>query len=180
MHKGYETPGYTVLAQDGPMELRRYGAYLVAEISVAGRRRLALSRGFRALARYIFGGNASGGRIAMTAPVTAQQERAEPSAPWRVRFVVPGRHARADLPAPLDPAVQIAEAGPAVHAVIRFAGAWRDRRLAAQAETLRRWAEGRGLTLDGPPIYSFYDDPFTLPFRRRNEVAFAVAAGPDP
>ncbi|EAR49957.1 hypothetical protein OG2516_17508 [Oceanicola granulosus HTCC2516] len=74
-----ETPDYEVLdteaagaAPGDTIELRRYAPMIVAEVTVeAGNRDEASSKGFEPLASYIFGRNAPGGTIAMTAPVTA-------------------------------------------------------------------------------------------------------------
>ena len=46
--------------------------------------------------------------------------------------------------------------------------------LAARAAALAEWAQARGLSVTGGPIYSFYDAPWSLPWNRRNEVAFAL------
>ncbi len=173
MHKGLETPDYDVLETDGAIELRRCAPHLVAEVMVDGSRRGAAARGFRRLARYIFGGNATGEKIAMTAPVS-QAPADGHAGRWHVRFVVPAAYAPDTLPAPRDAAVRVVEVAPEMQAVIRFSGRWSDRNLRANADTLRRWAAARGLMLGEPPRFLFYDDPFTLPFRRRNEVAFAL------
>ena len=173
MHKGLETPDHDVLETDGAIELRRCARHLAVEVVVDGSRRGAAARGFRRLARYIFGGNATGEKIAMTAPVT-QAPADGHEGRWHVRFVVPAAYSRYILPAPHDAAVQVVEVSPQTQAVIRFSGRWSDRRLAAKADALRRWGMARGLKLSEPPRFQFYDDPFTLPFRRRNEVAFAL------
>lgn len=72
-----ETPDYEVVASravvDAPgetIEVRRYAPMIVAEVTVeAASREAASSEGFMPLAGYIFGRNAPGGTIAMTAPV---------------------------------------------------------------------------------------------------------------
>ena len=83
MYKGYETAPYRVLRQDGPVELRAYDPYLVAEVRVSGPRQQAVGRGFRTLASYIFGDNAASQKIAMTAPVAQVALTPEPGAEGR-------------------------------------------------------------------------------------------------
>ncbi len=79
-----EEPVFELLAKDGALELRRYGATLVAETLVEGDRDAASTEGFKVIADYIFGNNQAAGsspqahggqpseKIAMTAPVVAE------------------------------------------------------------------------------------------------------------
>lgn len=75
-----EEPKYEVLSSQGPIELRRYPAFVVAETTVEGDMDAASGKGFRVIADYIFGNNqaktptadASSEKIAMTAPVTME------------------------------------------------------------------------------------------------------------
>ena len=82
-----EEPKFELLAQDGPegaLQLRRYAPAIVAETVVEGDRDTASTRGFKAIADYIFGNNRAAGpvpgaahakaseKIAMTAPVVAE------------------------------------------------------------------------------------------------------------
>jgi hypothetical protein len=173
MYKGYETPPYAVLQSDGPIELRRYAPHVVAEVSVEGSRRGAVGRGFRTLAKYIFGGNAEETKVAMTAPV-AQMPMAERTGAWDVQFMMPSAYGIESLPKPTDAAIRFTMTEPQEQAVIRFSGFWTDRVLRDKSQALRVWAEARGLQVVGDARYYFYDDPFTLPFNRRNEVAFVI------
>lgn len=52
-----ETPAYEVVASEGQIEIRRYGAMIVAEADVEGEREDAIRDGFRIIADYIFGNN---------------------------------------------------------------------------------------------------------------------------
>lgn len=177
MYKGYETAPYTVLRSDGAVELRAYDPYLVAEVRVSGSRQEAVGRGFRTLAGYIFGDNAASSRIAMTAPVAQVALPAgDSSGPvWDVQFMMPAGSSRVALPEPDDAAIRFEETAPRTEAVLRFSGFWTDRRLEAKAAELRSWIDAQGLTVTGGPRFYYYDDPFTLPFNRRNEVAFPIA-----
>jgi hypothetical protein len=75
-----EEPKYQVLSSQGPIELRRYPAFVVAETTVEGDMDAASGKGFRVIADYIFGNNqaktptadAPSEKIAMTAPVTME------------------------------------------------------------------------------------------------------------
>jgi hypothetical protein len=169
-HKGYEMPPYTVEAAEGAREIRRYGPHWVAEVLAEGDRTTAIGRGFGALAGYIFGGNATGEKIAMTVPVSQQAEGTR----WRIRFLVPAGRSPADLPAPRDPAVRLVPVAGGRMAVERFSGLPVTADLVARAGALAAWARARGEEPRGAPEFLFYDAPMTLPWRRRNEVALPL------
>ncbi len=174
-YRGYEAPPHSVIYTEGEIELRDYAPHLSAEVTVRGDRGAAIQRGFRLLAGYIFGDNAApdGGseKIDMTVPVT----QAETGEGWVIRFMMPGARSLESLPAPENPAIRLVPQPAERLLVIRFSGLVTSPKLADMEATLRAHAAARGLTLEGPPRYLFYDDPFTLPWRRRNELALAVA-----
>jgi hypothetical protein len=169
-HKGYEMPPYTVERSDGAREIRVYGPHLLAEVQVSGSRQGAIQSGFRVLAGYIFGGNAEGEKIAMTVPVAQTPEGDH----WTVSFMMPARFTKDTLPIPRSNAIRFVEAGPSRQVVERFPGLPATDDLDARAKALRVWAEGQGLTITDGPHYYFYDAPMTLPWKRRNEVAFTI------
>lgn len=169
-HKGYEMPPYRVEWQDGAREIRAYGPHLLAEVRVTGGRTGAIQAGFRTLAGYIFGGNATGEKIAMTVPV-AQTPAGES---WVVSFMMPARYTTETLPAPRNEAIRFVNAGPSRQVVERFSGLPGTANLADRAEALRAWAKAQGHEILAGPHYYFYDAPMTLPWKRRNEVAFTI------
>jgi hypothetical protein len=169
-HKGYEMPPYTVERSAGSREIRAYGPHLLAEVQVSGSRQGAIQAGFRVLAGYIFGGNAEGEKIAMTVPVAQTPDGDD----WTVSFMMPARFTKDTLPAPRNDAIRLVEAAASRQVVERFSGLPATGDLAARAEALRTWAESQGLTIMAGPHYYFYDAPMTLPWNRRNEVAFTI------
>ena len=169
-HKGYEMPPYTVDWQDGTREIRSYGPHLLAEVTVGGSRSAAIQQGFRVLAGYIFGGNATGEKIAMTVPV-AQTPDGET---WVVSFIVPARYSTETLPAPRSDAIRFVQAGASRQLVERFSGIPGTDGMASRAEALAAWAKAEGHEVIAGPHYYFYDAPMTLPWKRRNEVAFTI------
>ncbi len=175
-HKGYEMPPYTVEWQDGMREIRSYGPHLLAEVKVSGSRSGAIQKGFRVLAGYIFGGNATGEKIAMTVPVaqTPDDTGAAGGETWVVSFMMPARYTTETLPAPKTDAIRFVQAGPSRQLVERFSGIPGTENLADRAEALRAWAKAQGYEIVAGPQYYFYDAPMTLPWKRRNEVAFTI------
>ncbi len=171
-HKGYEMPPCTVEWQDGTREIRAYGPHLLAEVTVSGSRSAAIQTGFRVLAGYIFGGNATGEKIAMTVPVA---QTPEPGGEiWVISFMMPARYTTETLPAPRTDSIRFVQAGPSRQLVERFSGIPGTDNLAHRAEALRTWAQANDYKIVAGPHYYFYDAPMTLPWKRRNEVAFTI------
>jgi len=169
-YKGYEVPPYEVEYTAGDREVRRYAPYIVAEVTVAGDRSQAIRAGFRVLANYIFGGNAENQKVEMTVPVT--QEPAGGN--WTVQFMMPASYTLDTLPRPETDAIRFFEARPERQVTISFSGRGTTRMLQSKTRELRAFAREQGLTVAGNPRYHFYDDPFTLPWNRRNEVSLPV------
>ena len=169
--KGYEMPAYTVEATEGAREVRAYGPRLVAEVAVQGDRKAAINAGFRMLAGYIFGGNEGGAKIAMTVPVDQADQG---GGVWTVRFTMPSEFTADTLPKPDDARITLRPLPPARMVAESFSGLPDSDDMAARAAALAEWAQAQGLTVAGGPVYSFYDAPWSLPWNRRNEVAFAL------
>ena len=170
---GTEEPRYEVQATTHGLEVRRYGRRIAAETTVHGDEERARDVGFRRLAGYIFGSNRGKSTIAMTAPVSQAGASDDSSV---IRFFMPAKWAMEDLPDPEDRSVELVEIHDETMAVLQFSG---DRSRAAVAERtveLLRTLEATEWLATGPPVAWFYDPPWTVPFRRRNEVAVPVAA----
>lgn len=175
MYKGTETPPYRVERVVGTAEVRDYGPSVVAEVTVGGSRSGAANAGFRVLAGYIFGANDDRAKIAMTTPVAQVPEAAgAKGGTWTIRFTMPAEWDMATLPAPKDTRIRMTEAPPRRMLVTTFSGRPTDTALAEAVARLRAEAASAGLKTVGEPEYLFYDDPFTLPWNRRNEVALAL------
>lgn len=181
-----EEAAFRSVLKDGVYELRDYPALVVAETLVRGGQKEAAGQGFRRLAGYIFGGNRSRAKIAMTAPVAQRptSEKIAMTAPvgqtpigegWVVRFTMPSGYTLATLPEPVDPNVRLRETPPARYAVVRFSGLAHPDDVARQTAWLSTWIAQRKLTPTGPATLAQYNPPWTLWFLRRNEVMTPVA-----
>ncbi|MCF6386492.1 heme-binding protein [Mycobacterium sp. MBM] len=168
------------------VEIRQYGSRIAAETTIAGDRQQALYRGFRKVASYIFGGNHRNTEIAMTAPVSQQSSSQEiaMTAPvsqsgssesgWTIRFFMPSKWSMDTLPTPDDGDVRLVTLPPQTMAVLRFSGDRSPSAVVHRTEELVRTLRANDIEPAGDAVAWFYDPPWTLPFRRRNEVAVPI------
>jgi hypothetical protein len=192
IRSGYEQPRCDVLDRVGDdVEIRRYGARLVAETTVeAADEETARTAAFRILAAYIFGENRAEEKVAMTTPVVVEPagQTLAMTAPvetstagpgrWSMRFFLPSDLTVETAPTPTDARVRVTQVPGETLAVLRFSGGTRAAAVAdRQAELLRRLAVSPWRA-HGTPVTFFYDPPWTLPFLRRNEAAVAVRRAP--
>ncbi len=184
VRSGTEEPRYIVQGMIGAVELRRYETRLAAETLVPGTETEARSEGFSRLARYIFGGNRSQARIAMTAPVAQASQTIAMTGPvaqtagpggWRIRFFLPASLTLATAPVPNDPDVVVVEVPAETMAVLRFTGSTSPEAVAVARQQLLAALAAAPWQPVGDPVAWFYDPPWTLPPLRRNEVAVPVA-----
>lgn len=186
IRSGTEEPAFTVverIAED--VEVRQYGSRVAAQTAVQADDEAARSIGFRRLARYIFGGNHARAEINMTAPVTqTSRTKIAMTAPVAqssattgsvIQFFMPSSWTLDTLPEPDDSDVTLIEVPGETVAVVRFTGDRSPIAVARKAEALRNTLALTAYDETGESVAWFYDPPFTLPFRRRNEVAIPVS-----
>lgn len=174
LYRGYETPRYEVTVKKGDFERRNYAPQVVAEVFVEGDREQAVSRGFRILADYIFGGNVDAAKVAMTTPVSQHAMEDDDAGVWVVRFGMPQGYTLDTLPKPQSASIRLTETPAEEQLVVQFTGRWTQTVLSEQEAELRSFAAAHGLDTTGAPRFYFYDGPFTLPWTRRNEVALVL------
>jgi len=178
----YESPDYRVTSKLGPIEIREYQPYLVAETTVDGSLESAGNQGFRILAKYIFGGNRASKKIAMTAPVVQEKDQgariamttpvtqAKTGDQYTIRFMMPSELSRDALPEPNDARIAIREVPGRTLAAIRYSGTWSKRNYEKHLDELYAALRADGLAPEGEPIWARYNPPFTPWFMRRNEI----------
>ena len=185
---GTEEPTYTHHPVTDAVEIRRYGPRIAAETIVDADQIRARDVGFRRLAGYIFGGNRGDQSISMTAPVSQQSSRrgeqiamtapvvqsAGTETGWTIRFFMPAKWTLETLPMPKDDQVRLVSVPPATVAVLRFSGDRGPKAVTARTNELLKILQERGIQPAGDPEAWFYDPPWTLPMRRRNEIAIPV------
>ncbi|MCK7538683.1 MAG: heme-binding protein [Marinilabiliales bacterium] len=151
-------------------EIRFYPSATVATISSNAKTYKDLSGpGFQKLAGYIFGGNESNTKIAMTTPVQMDINDSVST----MSFVMPSEYSKESLPRPDDPGVRIINTADEYVAVIRFSGYASDKDLKFYAEKLQSLLKQKGITTLGNYRFLGYNPPYQV-IGRRNEIIVAV------
>lgn len=191
-------PSETLDRFDGVV-VRRYPRSVAVETTADGE-----GEAFRRLFRYISGENEGREDVAMTAPVLTRGAASRPAppvggesetvpmtAPVRTErdgarvtmaFFLPAEYTPESAPTPTDPAVRLVVEPPRTVAARRFSWYATDQRVAAERTRLLGVLADRGVETRGDPVLLQYDDPWTPPFMRRNEVEVPVRwddTGPD-
>merc|ERR1712146_311299 len=162
--EGLETPEYSVVENFhgalSPWEVRKYAEFSVCSLDIDETKNDKKSKGptgFNTLAGYIFGRNKEAKKMAMTTPVLMDGEKG------KMTFVMPSNYWKGDrlssAPAPIEGSNVVLEK-------------------ARMDEMAVLWFDGSDdyelVTPDAKPIVMQYNDPFVLPWKRRNEVAVPV------
>ena len=171
-----EEPKFKILVDEGELEIRSYDEYLVAETAVEGSFDTASRKGFRRVAGYIFGENKNSigqsEKIQMTAPVTVKPDNEG----WVLHFVMPSNYDMSQLPVPNNSSILLKKIEAHLAAVVTFSGFTTDAKIQDKTEELKVWLEKKEFKIAGPQQIARYNDPFTLPWLRRNEIILKVTA----
>lgn len=154
---------------------------------------------FRRLFGYSTGTNEVSETVAMTAPVTTRSETIATTAPVRtlpragsavpmtapvrtdrgagtvtMAFYLPSEYTAKTAPVPTDPDVRLVVEPSRTVAVRRFSWYATDDRVERERQRLFAALDGRGIDGRGQEVLLQYNDPWTPPFMRRNEVSVPV------
>ncbi|MFZ2421255.1 MAG: heme-binding protein [Anaerolineae bacterium] len=160
---GYESAPYKVVRSDGRVEVRDYAALTVVETPMAADNR---DGGFSRLFRFISGGNEARQKIAMTTPVFMAGSATNAT----MAFVMPAKFKPGETPKPSDDAITVRELPAGRFAVLRYSGGRNAQNEAKALARLTAWMEAAKLRALSPPVYGYFDPPWTPAFLRRNEV----------
>lgn len=156
---------YAVLKTYPDFGTRRYQAANFIYVTMdAESYRASSGKGFRTLAGYIFGGNATGQKIAMTSPVEMEMDSVV-----TMKFMLPAEHDPKDLPAPNNAEVRFTTEQERTLAAITFGGFADDARILEHKDRLFAALEREGIAHTGQWSFLGYDPPYRLA-GRRNEV----------
>lgn len=180
-----EQPTYTVIEKRSGYEIRTYDPYIIASVTVEGNETGALYDAFPILAGYIFGGNVKKEKIAMTAPVVAEEsEKIAMTAPviseesdsgvQRVSFVMPKRFTLETLPIPNDARISFRETDTETVAVLSFRGWYSGARVYQKKQELLQLLEKDGIAVAGDLRFAGYNSPFAMPLLVHSEILVPI------
>jgi effector-binding domain-containing protein len=168
-----ENPKYTILEKNNHFQIRKYDEMTIAKITTVGERYEGLRRGFIPLARYIGAKDREGPKISMTAPVMQQKIINDN---WEISFYMPSKFDTDQLPISENNQIKIVTTPSIIMAVITFSGVAKTELLENKFTNLIKWIEeiNYEIILGSKPIYSYYNDPSTPGFLRKNEIMIPV------
>ena len=163
-------------------EIRRYPQTILVE-TTAPTQRIAFQRLFR----YISGANQGNESISMTAPVETQSGdsiamttpvRSEATGTEaetiRIAFYLPSEYTPETAPEPTEPDVTLVTEPQKTVAVDQFSWYAPEWRVTRRTQKLLSTLEREDIEPEDDPYLLRYNDPWTPPFMRRNEVAVEV------
>ena len=169
---GYESAPYKVVRASGRFEVRDYPALRVVETPMS-RAGDGTDSSFNRLFRFITGANDGAQKIAMTTPVF--MSGSDPKA--TMAFVLPAKFQTDGVPKPKDGSVRVRELEAGRFAVLRYSGVRSSREEAESLAELKTWMASEAMKVLSPPVYGYFDPPWTPAFMRRNEVMLRTDAG---
>ena len=170
MASSIEKQKYRLVKSEKEYEIRHYPSAMMATMySSANSYKEISSPGFRTLAGFIFGGNESNTRIAMTAPVHMDINDSVSA----MSFVMPSKYDEQSLPRPKDSRVKLEKSHAEYVAVLRFRGYANDKKIASYSEKLRTALEKKGIGYSGNFRFLGYNPPYQF-VGRKNEIIVSV------
>ncbi len=162
---GYESAPYVVVHSDGKFQVRDYPMLTVVETPMS-RTGNSDDGSFMRLFRFITGGNEAKQKIAMTTPVFMSGSDSNAT----MAFVLPAKLKPGEVPKPADSTVTVRELPAGRFAVLRFSGGRNAKKEAESLARLKTWMSAEALGVMSPPVFGYFDPPWTPAFLRRNEV----------
>ena len=164
--KDIESYPYDVVKKYDKFEIRSYEASLFTSVKLqTSNYEQASSQGFSTLAGYIFGGNESEEKIAMTSPVAMSLEDT-----MTVMFMVPKAYEKDKLPKPNQPAVEFREEPAKKMAAISFGGWANSAKIEEHKQILTAALDAEGIAYTNNFFFFGYNPPYEV-INRKNEVA---------
>ena len=155
-------PPYEVIGKlPSGVEIRQYQEQTWISAARAGD-----DASFMVLASYIFGGNKEERRVAMTAPVITDE---------KMSFILPAGMSPEEAPTPDGQAIDFSTVPARQLATLQFSWWTTPERVQAKTNALLEVLKGHDVETRGRPFLMRYNDPWTPPFLRRNEVAIEVS-----
>jgi hypothetical protein len=170
MASSIEKQNYRLVKSEQDYDIRYYPPSMLATVySSAKSYRQMSTPGFRTLAGFIFGGNESNTKIAMTSPVHMDINDSVST----MSFVMPSKYDEQSLPTPNDSRVKLEKSQSEYVAVLKFGGYANDEKIARYSERLKKSLEKNGVSYSGNFRYLGYNPPYQF-IGRKNEIIVSV------
>lgn len=161
---------YTVVRTEKDFEIRFYPATTMAIITSSAKTYKELGNsGFKKLAGYIFGGNQTNEKIAMTTPVHMDINQTLST----MSFVMPSQYNKDNLPQPNDSNVKIKTISQEYVAVMKFGGYASENDIKTNSRKLENALKEASISYYGHFRFLGYNPPFQF-IGRRNEIIVSV------
>jgi hypothetical protein len=165
-----ESQPYTVVRTEKDFEIRFYPATTMAIITSSTKTYKELGNsGFKKLAGYIFGGNQTNEKIAMTTPVHMDLNQTLST----MSFVMPSQYNKDNLPEPNDSNVKIKTIAQEYVAVMKFGGYASENDIKTNSRKLENALKEASISYYGHFRFLGYNPPFQF-IGRRNEIIVSV------
>ena len=162
---------YKELGKKDELEFRYYPQTVMASVTNSDTTyKGSANKNFRVLAGYIFGGNQSSNKIAMTAPVHMQMENGKST----MSFVMPEGYSLNNLPKPSSGAIELHTSPEEYVAVIRFGGWASDEKIEREKKELNDQLLKLGIKHNNNFRFLGYNAPWDFLFRR-NEIVVGLS-----
>jgi hypothetical protein len=163
--RNIETYSYELIEEYEDFEIRRYEASLFTSVKLPKSEYKEMSsKGFSILAGYIFGGNESNEKIAMTSPVSMSLEDS-----MTMRFMVPKKYDKENLPKPDQEKIEFHKEPSKTVAAISFGGWANDEKIEKYKNKLISALDKEGIPYTNRFYFFGYNAPYEV-FNRKNEV----------
>jgi hypothetical protein len=169
------------------IEIYEVSPMIQAFVLVDGPQDKAINQWFSQLAAYIFWSNTMKQSISMTVPVSVSPSEIhktiamttpvslqEYSWMYRVSFMMPADFSLDDLPTPTNQSISFEEIPNKKYYVWKFRWYATESRSAKQLSLFITQLEDNGILPLHSPILNQYNDPWTIPFIRKNEWWIAL------
>jgi len=161
----YEEANYEVMKKNEIYEIRKYSDRLAIETEISNQ-----GSSFRKLFKYISGDNENNQEIKMTTPVTQIEKKGN----MTMQFYLPSRFNKENIPIPSNSDIKVLNIKGGHYAVITYSGRASDKNFIKHKNILENELIKNNISILSPSIKATYNNPFTLPLLRRNEVMFVV------
>ena len=181
-----ERPDFEIITDYDNIQIRKIPKQIYATVTITGNESQVSSEGFSILAGFIFGWNKSRTNVAMTSPVISQKQSqtiamtspvlSQKDNEWSysISFLMPKEYTIDTLPIPDDDRITIHNIDEKTIAVISFNAYATQTRIEKYRSKLLDWLKSLNISTLWEPIVAQYNDPWTPPLMRTNEIRIEI------